>query len=214
MSRITLYTAVYGGYDIIKSTNEVQGANRILYTDNPMIVAPGWEVRVMPLDELDTPMLRAKWWKCRPDLAVGGEISIWIDGSMIPREGFVHRCEVALGVADVAFTPHPWRDCIYTEQLASTGLPKYQGADLVAQVEYYRSIGHPEHWGLFASGAMIRRHTPAVLEMGRHWWHENLTRSWQDQLSLPVVLRLAGDDIIWNTGLPWSGLWDYAEHAR
>lgn len=210
---VALYSANYGRYDAPKAVVGVE-VPCVLYTDNPDLVAPGWEVRVEPLSDIATPMLRAKWWKTHPGLAVGGDVSIWIDSSMTPLGGFTDRCVAALGEDDISFTPHPWRDCIYDELEASVGLPKYNADAMREQCSYYEDVlGHPRKWGLFASGAMVRRHTPDVLRMGEDWWTENALRSWQDQLSLPVVLRATERSFKWNSKLPWAQWWGYTDHG-
>lgn len=213
-----LYTAIYGDrYDTPKQVAQA-GCGSVLFTDDPELEGParaaGWEeVVVDPLDRLPTPMLRAKWWKCRPDLALpDAEVTLWIDGSMTPLAGYAERCVAALHGADVALTPHPWRDCIYDELEASVGLPKYDAPAMRAQCDAYRAAGHPGHWGLFASGAIARRAGRAVREFGHLWWRENLERSWQDQLSLPVVLRRCGN-VRWAANMPWAQWWAHAEHG-
>jgi hypothetical protein len=218
MSGVVLYTAIYGDrYDTVKPVGQA-GCRTVLFTDNPDLRGDaergGWdEVVVDPLERIPTPMLRAKWWKTRADVAVpDAEVSLWIDGSMTPVVGYAERCLKALEDVDIAFTPHPWRDCIYTELAASVGLPKYDAAAMTAQCEGYRLAGHPEHWGLFATGAIARRHVRPVHELGHVWWRENIDHSWQDQLSLPVVVRRA-QNIRWAASLPWAQWWAYTDHG-
>jgi hypothetical protein len=183
-----------------------------MFTDVPGLVAPGWEIRYEPLARFATPMLRAKYWKCHPNLACpDADVTLWIDGSIIVKDNFATRCVEALNGDDIAFTPHPLRDCIYDELEASIPLPKYGAQTMIRQVQTYREMGHPEHWGLFASGIMARRNTPAVNRLNMRWWGENWFWSWQDQLSLPVVTRNTAD-VKWNTNLPWAQWWDYQEH--
>jgi len=209
---LVVYTAIYGDrYDTPKPVGDL-GVRAVLYTDNPHLDAPGWEVRYEPMEWIKTPMLQAKFWKCHPLGAVDADASVWIDGSLIPHPGFADRCREALGDHDWALTPHPLRTCIYTELAASIPLPKYRPADMDAQCAGYKEQGHPRNWGLFASGAMTRRHTGPVARANRDWWLENWTKSWQDQLSLPVILR-ANPDIDWVASMPWAQWWDYQEHG-
>jgi len=215
---VTLYTAIYGDrYDAVKPVAQA-GCRTVLFTDLPDLEDHarhlGWdEVVVDPLERLGTPMLRAKWWKTRADVAVPDtDVSLWIDGSMTPVVDYAAKCVEALTDLDMALTPHPWRDCIYTELAASVGLPKYDAAAMTAQCKAYRLTGHPEHWGLFASGAIARRHVRAVAEFGHLWWRENLDHTWQDQLSLPVVLRRCAN-LRWAANLPWATWWAYTDHG-
>lgn len=210
--RMAVYSAIYGGYDRPKPVFNV-GADCVLFTDDPDLDAPGWQVRYEPLGWISTPMLRAKYWKTHPDVALPGvDLSVWIDGSIIPKPRFAANCRDAAAKVDVAFTPHPLRNCIYTE-LDASRLPKYEPhAVMERQVNYYRKAGHPERWGLFASGVMVRRHHRRVLQVMQDWWVENTTWSWQDQLSLPFVVR-RHPEVAWDTTLPWAQWWDYQEHG-
>lgn len=211
-----LLTAVYGAYDTPKDVTGVD-ARRIMVTDQAETVAAaqaaGWEVYLDPLERLATPMLRAKWWKCRPEaIAPDADVWLWVDASITPYPGYAGRCIEALTDVDVALTPHPWRDCIYDELEASVGLPKYDPDAMRAQCDAYQQMGHPPHWGLFASGALARRNTRTVRELGHMWWRENLDRSWQDQLSLPVMVRNASA-IRWAANMPWAQWWGLTDHG-
>lgn len=215
---VVCYTAIYGeGYDAPKDVTGI-GCRTVLYTDRPGLEADakanGWEeVRVEVFDRLPTAMLRAKWWKCRPEVATDdAAISLWIDGSITPYAGYAAKCVDALTDVDMALTPHPWRDCIYDELEASVGLPKYDDEAMRAQCDAYQLMGHPPHWGLFASGAIARRNTRTVRELGAVWWRENLDRSWQDQLSLPVVVRNASG-MRWAANMPWATWWGITPHG-
>lgn len=223
--RVALYTAVYGGYEQqIKPLPTDLRVPAVLLTDDPHLPAPpGWEVRVQPLGiatfngrpAVTAPMLAHKWWKCRPDLAVPDvDVSLWVDGSMtVCVDRYVERCLEALGGDDWVTVRHPARDCVFDEASFSALLPRYDAAALHAQAQFYRQIGHPPHWGLVATGANVRRHTPAVIQLGKDWWWENVTRSHQDQVSLPVLFRLAGDTVRWNMNMPWGGWWGISEHG-
>jgi hypothetical protein len=87
----------------------------------------------------------------------------------------------------------------------------------------YAAMGHPANWGLFATGANVRRHSEATIAMGRHWWWEIISRSHQDQLSLPVLFRMADFGPVegpidtpfrWNSSMPWDTWWGVYEHGR
>ena len=121
------------------------------------------------------------------------------------------RC---VGPAGLSMFPHPDRACIYDEVLASRGMAKYAGLPLAEQVASYRAEGFPAQAGLIAAGLIARRSgQPALARIEAAWWAENLRWTYQDQLSLPVVLwRLgAGYDPVplnlWNN--PW---FDRADH--
>lgn len=210
--KVILYSAIYGGYDAPKSHSPLD-IEAVVYTDDPELKVDGWETRYWPLPEIKTPMMQAKWWKTRPDLAVPeADISLWIDGSMtITHDDYVGKCLEALGDDDAVFVTHPWRDCIYVEGEYSMALERYKDADIRHQLESYRQRGHPEHWGLFATGANVRRHTETVFRLGKDWWWENETETWQDQISLPFLVRRF-THLKWNTNMPWHEWWHLGYH--
>lgn len=235
-----LYSALYGGYEYAKPLPADLGCPAILYTDEPDIHAPGWEVRVVddhfPVEQTwhdvrrdrsaTRAMMAHKFWKCHPGLAVpDAKVTMWIDASiLITADQYLKRCLEALGDDDWCAVRHPYRTCIYDEAQFSGTLARYDAEALNAQVGFYADMGHPRHWGLVATGANVRRHTPAVLELSEHWWHECLTRSHQDQLSLPVLLRLHDEGgpltengeppLRWNMNMPWDTWWGIYEHGR
>jgi hypothetical protein len=221
--KVALYTAIYGDSDWVKPVPNL-GVPCILYTDRELS-APGWEVRVVPhciatlkgSPAITAPMLAHKFWKTHPHLAVpDADVSLWIDGSMqVVVDDYVERCLAALDVDDWSCVRHPSRGCIYPEADVSATLTWRYDADAIqAQADFYRSIGHPANWGLIATGANVRRHTANVIELGELWWKECLKWSHQDQLSLPVLLRLADGKVPFNYNLPWFQWWHLYEHGR
>jgi hypothetical protein len=128
-------------------------------------------------------------------------------------DGYVNRCLQALGTDDWSCVRHPARTCIYPEaQFSATLTWRYDAESIQRQARFYASF-HPANWGLIATGANVRRHTPNVLELCDQWWIENLNWSHQDQLSLPVLLRLAEDKVKFNYNLPWFQWWFLHGHS-
>lgn len=224
--KVAVVTAIYGGYDTPKpigwTDSDVQG---YLWTDSDDIAREaadlGWN---SVLDEYpdgrdcNTPMLHAKFVKTHTWLGAryDADVLIWLDGSMIAIvPDLPARCVEALGDDDASFTPHPLRTCIRTEALVTAALARYSDCDPIKQVNYYDSIGHPRDWGLFASGAFTLRNNDLTIEFGDHWWYENVHRTYQDQLSLPVIVRLMErKGMKWNNRMPWAQWWGIANHLR
>lgn len=183
-----------------------------------------------------TPMLAHKYWKTHPaEVAefvaakmgprIEADASIWIDGNMrieLPGPDWVARNLEALGDDEWSLMKHPWRSCIYDEEAYTSAVcwGRYSVEAMQRQVAAYRDerAAHPEGWGLFASGHMVRRHTETVREICEDWWQHNLAFSHQDQLSLPFLIRkyeICPDDRYrprWNANLPW-GLWALDPHG-
>ena len=100
--------------------------------------------------------------------------------------------EATSGLTDdepIAQFVHPWRDCLFAEAKESAGLAKYAGEPVLEQADAYSLAGHPESWGLWATGVIARRHTEAVCELGARWLEETYRWSFQDQISQPFALR-------------------------
>jgi hypothetical protein len=226
--KVTLYTAVYGRSDWIKPAPKVpDDVQCLFYTDTDeqasAALQQGWQPVIVPHyvatlkgdPRITAPMLAHKWWKTHPELACPtSDVSLWIDGSMEVKVGdYVERCLDALGAADWACVPHPSRDCIYPEAEYSATLTwRYDGPSILAQANFYRQF-HPPGWGLIATGANVRRHTPEVIDLCHRWWEENINWSHQDQISLPVLLRLAEGKVPFNYNLPWHEWWTLHQHG-
>src|ERR1700750_3234774 len=126
MTEVVLVSAIYGKYDAPK--RPPLDIPAVLFTDDPEIQAPGWDVHVVT-DHVDedvlaeamhndpratVPQLRHKYWKCHPFEAVGADVAIWVDGSIeITDPRFASRCVSALGDDDWSRVQPPYRDCIY-----------------------------------------------------------------------------------------------------
>ena len=230
MTEVAILSALYGPYEWAKPVPLDLGVPALMMTDDPDLDAPGWMVKVVT-DHLEdvtwtdpaatVDMMRHKYWKCYPSWAFTyagmdePDVVIWLDASMtITEPEFVKKCLEVLGDDDWSVTRHPWRTCVYDEATFSGHLSRYHRPSLEAQAAFYRAIGHPANWGLFATGASIRRMTNTVEELGDQWWWECITRTHQDQVSLPVLFRLAEDRLKWNANMPWWTWWDLGQHGR
>lgn len=228
---VGIYSALYGGYDSLKPCVYIPGTSKldVMYHDNPKYVdigfLDGWEPRYVPHHiatahgdaALVAPMLAHKYWKLHPARALPGvDVSIWVDASITLHEGFVDHALDALGDDDWTLMRHPWRTCVYDEAFYSATLTRYASlaGDIRDQASWYRNIGHPARWGLAATGVLVRRHTPEVIELSEHWWQECLNWSHQDQVSLPVLLRMYEDRIKFNWKLGWLEKWDLWPHLK
>lgn len=231
--KVGIYSALYGAYDTFK---DVQVGHRIKMfhdlknwdlggPDQGFDLVSGYDLVYYPHrivsrhgdPALVAPMLAHKWWKTHPTEALPGvDVSIWVDASITLHAGFVEHALRALGDDDWAMVPHPWRDCIFDEAEYSASLPRYAslGTAIRRQAAWYTEMGHPTHWGLPATGVIVRRHTPAVARLSDYWWHECFHWSHQDQISLPVLMRSFAHDVKYNYNLPWEHLWSLSPHLK
>jgi hypothetical protein len=196
MSDIALITAIYDSYDELKPTLSQKGVSVdwVLVTDDEALqdkpTARGWRVVYEPRPGVH-PNRAAKHPKYEPWKYTGADRSVWVDASFrIVSEAFAAE---ALSYADpIAQFAHPWRDCLYAEAKESAGLAKYAGEPVLEQADHYSIQGHPENWGLWATGVIARQHTDAVRELGARWLAETYEWSFQDQISQPYALRETG----------------------
>ena len=206
MSKIAIITAIYDKYDTVKPILEQSvDVEWIMVTDNrdhwPWY--GGWRTVYEPRSHLH-PNRAAKLPKCLPWLYTDAEVSIWIDASYQVKSS--HFAIEALSYADpIAQFVHPWRDCIYAEAEESLKLAKYdpERDRIRNQIEEANDLGHPAHWGLWATGVIARKHTREVMRMGFDWFQMLHEYSYQDQLSHPVVCRVNG---LYPNGIPGTHL--------
>ncbi len=186
---VSLITALYPStYDTLHPLPPQDiDVDAVVVTDDPEFQAQGWRTHYLPRPGVH-PNRAGKLPRCCPWLFTGAESSMWLDASYrILSRSFV---SAHLRWAEpFAFFVHPNRDCLYTEATVSMKMEKYQGQPIEEQVALYREAGHPDHWGLWEANAIARHHTPAVKALGQVWLTHIEHYSFQDQISLPFILR-------------------------
>jgi hypothetical protein len=140
-------------------------------------------------------------------IRAGNLVSGWMevpvaDGANVTWERVTTSRESVVGMPVYSLNVEPYHsyvgdgqvlyNCIYSEARESAGLAKYAGEPVLEQAESYRQAGHPENWGLWATGVIARQHTEAVRKMGWLWLAETYRWSFQDQISQPFALRENG----------------------
>lgn len=210
-----VYTAVYGAYDFLHPHPNISDVEWRCYTDDPDISPNGWEI-VVEAPRYAHPRMSAKWRKCHPPL--DHDMSLWIDGCVeVTHEDFVEQFYGLLNVRHpIALWRHPQRSRVRDEALFSVGLPKYLDLDMIGQVErYWERRNDLDSLGLYASTVIGRLHTPEVLQMGAAWLAHCDLSTYQDQLSLPVLLADYGIEpaIIPESLVHASGfMWRWGDH--
>ncbi len=181
MHKAVILTANYGDYD--KVHNETVDELRRNYMNELNL----------PLNL--SPMMAAKFCKLNPFFFGIHGYYIWIDGSYeVIKSGLVEELIKILGDADIAFLPHKeiWgRETIYEEAKACKNISLYKGQKMKPQVDFYKNSGLPEH-KLYAGGLYITKLNERTETMFYQWWIENITRTYQDQLSLPFAIWQSG----------------------
>lgn len=217
--RVCIYTAIFGDYDDLKPVpDQFVDCDFLCFTDDfPAREASGWRLIRSGRHAAWHPRMRAKLfklmshrisshgrlaWRYNPlaaslDRSPFHDVLIWIDASLrIKSRSFAEELIRHIGRDDWAMFVHPDRDCIHDEADLSVHLAKYRGLPIREQVEAYRRDGYPAKAGLYASGIIAR--SAALAPIHAAWWAETCRWTYQDQLSLPVVLwRLgAGCDLV------------------
>jgi hypothetical protein len=203
VTAITVVTAIYGGYDTLKTPPAQDiDVEWICVTDDPNLVSDGtWQIRYEPRSPEVGPRLAAKVPKCMPwtySAAVIDDPSrpvIWMDASFLVKNshsiaGLVEASDAHKG--SVWQFIHPNRDCIFTEADFSAGLPKYVHQPIQLQAMEYKQAGHPEAWGLWATGLIVYRAWSLHVITARSWLIEQLRWTNQDQVSQPYVWHRHG----------------------
>jgi hypothetical protein len=188
--RVAVVSSVYGNYDRPAPPPEQDHDAEWIMVSDREHDCPPWKVIVEPRP-LVHPRLAAKVAKARPDLYADADVWIWIDANMrISCTDFVSWCLAGLGSASLALTPHQWAATMSAELGLAAPLDKYAGVPMAEQVAHYRERGFPDDWGNWWTGLMVR--TPGCRNFGDAWLAEMLRWGYEDQLSLPWVLRQQG----------------------
>lgn len=214
---VAVITAITGSYDVLKSHPNVPDVDFWCFTDDPELkIREDWRIRLLPPS--DSPRMAAKAPKILPhrfpELA-GYEYTIWVDGNCQIKDGFLD-CLDYLGEDGFVLHKHPGRDDIFEEAQASLRVAqKYDGQPIMAQVAHYRSLGHPEHWGLWACGSFARKPSEKLHAAMDAWYDEIAAWTVQDQLSLPFVARtLDFHPESWPYSQPSSPWFQVCPHGR
>jgi hypothetical protein len=188
-------TAVTGDYDYQRNQEIINGVDCFYFTDNGTCVPPNaghapWTPILLGDENLDN-RRRSKRPKLNPHsipILTNYKYLIWIDGSMsVINKNFVSEIMSYMNNGFVVSPHFDNRHCAYGE--ATIRPPKYANEPLDEQVAFYVSEGFPTEYGLYECGVSARdMSNPKVKELGELWHQQNLTWSYQDQVSFPYCL--------------------------
>lgn len=123
------------------------------------------------------------------------DISIYWDANMFCALDLTSEQIVKKYLCDYDIAVHRSspKGCVYEEieaALRSRVVDPQEREILIAQGEYYKSIGIPKHIGTLAGyQPLIRRHNDRIKRFNEDWWSEMCRWSYRDQVSFPVVLQ-------------------------
>ncbi len=175
---IAVVQSVYGGYDILDDwiPQSVPYRRVIVDTARPHL----------------SPRMAAKVAKCEPWRYTNADVTVWVDGSIVPTDDRFVEHLVDNAVGPLSQYVHAHRDCIQDEARVSAGMLKYAGQPVIGQAAYYMQRGHPQHWGLWATGIIVYRPSVALSLFGLGWLAEQAAWTVQDQISQPYLLHRLG----------------------
>jgi hypothetical protein len=234
MRRVCVYTAIFGDYDPLREVPAQDVAcDYVCFTDNPALLRPKqWQVIHAPILPELHPRMRSKFFKILHDrvfargrLRFGQSFwkrrfrpryddTVWIDGSIqIKSPSFVREFTDHVAGSGWSMFIHPNRRCIYAEAEFSKTMRKYGGQPIDGQMEAYKAEGYAAGNGLIATGLIARSTSADLTAINEMWWDENMRWSYQDQLSLPVVLSRLGKSYDPVQKQLWSNEWfDWIPH--
>lgn len=183
--KVAVYTAIFGNYDDPKEwVKQSVDCDFLVFNDTYELPE---ELKILH------PRHKAKYFKLQPHkipTLCKYDVIIWVDGSAeIKSPDFVKDMLFHLEQDEIMAFKHPeGRDCVYQEAEYSKNMPKYQYQPIESQANYYKLSGYPEHNGLYACGMMVYKLTTKIQATLNDWWIQNLTWTYQDQISFPYVL--------------------------
>ena len=211
--RIAVITANYGNYDTIKEVNIMNKEyfDWFLFTDidididiqNKTYIVIHYPLNFEYAHNNDFNRLNAKYIKCQAlniDILKKYEYIIWTDSSLQIKNNNLVRDILNIldnnndkhknknkNKSDLYFYHHYRRNNIMDEYKISKPLSKYHNHKMEEQIKKYRYESFLDNY-LYECGIFIIKNNEKNIKIMNDWWEENITYSYQDQLSLPYVL--------------------------
>ncbi len=190
MKEFAFYTAVFGMLGKSRTPElTAPDTDRFFYTDLD-INDNFYEMKRKDLDHL-SPVMRQRFVKiCIPDEVFDNyEYSLYIDRKHPIKIDFDYYLSCLESGSDFATRLHRYkrRTCVYEEGKVCIEKGKGNEADILRQLEFYRSENYPVNNGLYATFVVFRRHTERLKEFSKLWWEQLKQYSFRDQISLPYL---------------------------
>lgn len=186
MKKIAVITANFGGIDKPKEIPEQDiEFDRYYFTE---------ENSPYDFNGLDN-RLKAKYFKWqmhRLELEKAYDAFIWVDGNIqIKKNNVIGTLVNGLDFGDISISSHPSRNCIYEEakfimegvNSGNAYLKTRYNQSIQNEVDYYRSMGHPENSGLKWCGLFAVKNDLKNLVLCNNIWNDQILRSNFDQNS-------------------------------
>lgn len=192
--KLTVYTVVSGKYDIInRPIFKDDKIDYYIFTDQELPKNSPWKRITFKEANIDnlTPLEQARYVKTHPHLFFADyDYSMFIDGNIQitcdikPLFYSLHEKNKTIAIHE-----HQCRDCIYDEAKAIYILGKAKFFDIHKQISNYKKALFPEHYGLFETNVLIRKHNDSIcMKIMEDWWNQIEMFTKRDQLSFTYVL--------------------------
>lgn len=209
MSRIVVYTCVFGHTDPLHEPAIIGNARFVCFTDRN-INSKNWEM--VRIETAEAPTRLSRTYKLTPHLLFpDAEISLWMDASFSLRTSI-------LDVIDshpekiVRFS-HKDRTRIKDEAQEIARIGKARPEPTFAQLAQYQSEGFDTDDNpmqeLSCNGVVMRRHLPEIAALNELWLEQLNKHTLRDQMSL--------DYCMWRLGITpgrWPGTHTDCPHFK
>jgi len=190
MKKFVLYTAVFGKRGKSRTHKVVTSdVDKFCFTDLN-ITSDFYQIKKMNLEPLNSIMSQRFVKVCIPDEIFDNyEYSVYVDLKHPLDVDFDYYVSCLEPESDFATRLHRYkrRICVYEEGKVCIEKRKGNEADILKQLEFYRSENYPVDNGLYATFIVFRRHTKRLKEFSKLWWQQLERYSFRDQISLPYV---------------------------
>ena len=196
---VLVYTSITNNHDRLKLQpvfEEDKGAHidYIAYLDRTTTASAEksktteqWNIRVA-VNNFKEPKRNCQTHKILSHMYIfDNDYNIWIDGSVVFKAPVTKLIADNMDGADIALLWHFERDCIYEEAKDCIHFNLDDPEKIYDQLDFYRQINFPKHFGLSETPVIIRRNTKDVMTFNNLWWSILCRYSKRDQLSFDFV---------------------------
>ncbi len=178
------YTIVLGEYKLKEPTYINKDWKHICFTDRKR-KSNVWSMT--HISGFNNPRKKAREIKIRYDKYLDCDLSFFIDAKFTVTCNLDKFVEKHLKYDLCLFANHK-RNCAYLEAdfCIKRGIGNRE--DIINQINFYKKEGFPKRFGKCATGILIRRNTPELLNFMKLWYDQVDKYSNRDQISLPYIM--------------------------
>ena len=184
---LVIYTAIFGGYDNLKTPKILNRNIQYICFSDQLIKCPPWKIIYIKPEFKDKRREARKFKILSHRYLKDFKYSIWLDGSYEILDDLSKFVKKWLGKNCIAVKKHPVRNCLYDEARFCLKQKLDSRKLIVKQINKYFREGYPKNNGLVESSILIRKHTEDVKSFNERWWREVKKFSRRDQISFNYI---------------------------